>query len=143
MNRIVIDASVGAKWCLPLSREDLVQEAADLLALFHSGDLEFVVPDLFWLELANVLWKATARQEIDANWADRAFSKVWDFDIATFPCSQFVPRALQLAISHRRTVYDSVYVALAFACDAELITADERLANALSARFPVKWLGAF
>jgi predicted nucleic acid-binding protein len=26
---------------------------------------------------------------------------------------------------------------------AELITADERLANALAARFPVKWLGSF
>jgi predicted nucleic acid-binding protein len=25
---------------------------------------------------------------------------------------------------------------------SELITADERLANALAARFPVKWLGA-
>jgi predicted nucleic acid-binding protein len=25
---------------------------------------------------------------------------------------------------------------------ADLITADERLANAMAARFPVKWLGA-
>jgi predicted nucleic acid-binding protein len=44
---------------------------------------------------------------------------------------------------HDRTVYDSIYVALALQYKADLFTADERLANALAARFPVKWLGAF
>jgi len=34
-------------------------------------------------------------------------------------------------------------VALAVREKVELITADERLANALAARFPVRWLGAF
>jgi predicted nucleic acid-binding protein len=50
---------------------------------------------------------------------------------------------LQLAVTSRRTVYDSLYVALAMQSQSVLITADERLANALAARFPVKWLGAF
>jgi predicted nucleic acid-binding protein len=39
-------------------------------------------------------------------------------------------------------VYDSLYVALATLTNSQLITADERLANSLAARFPVKWLGA-
>jgi predicted nucleic acid-binding protein len=143
LSRIIIDASVAARWCLPVSREHLVQEAVGLLESFRNGEIEFVVPELFWPELANVLWKATVRQEIDASWADKAFSKIWSFDIPTLSSSQFVPRALPFAISHRHTVYGSVYVALALACDAELITADEQLANSLSARFPVKWLGAF
>ncbi len=41
-----------------------------------------------------------------------------------------------------RTVYDSLYVALAVDSKAELVTVDEKLANALAARLPVKWLGA-
>ena len=38
---------------------------------------------------------------------------------------------------------DGVYVALAVASKAHMVTADERLANALAAYLPVNWLGAF
>ena len=143
MMRAVVDASVAAKWCMPATRETLVQQAENLLVSYLSGEIEFFVPDLFWIELANVLWKAVSRNEIDSNRAERAYLKVWEMDIPTLPSSETVSRALQLAVLNRRSVYESVYVALALACQAELITADERLANALAARFPVKWLGAF
>jgi predicted nucleic acid-binding protein len=36
----------------------------------------------------------------------------------------------------------AAYVALAIQSKAQLITADERLANSLAAHLPVKWLGA-
>jgi len=41
------------------------------------------------------------------------------------------------------SVYDSMYVALALVSKADLITADERLAYALAAHLPMKWLGYF
>ena len=50
--------------------------------------------------------------------------------------------AFAIATSFDRTVYDSVYAALAVVMKGHLITADERLANALAAYLPVKWLGA-
>jgi predicted nucleic acid-binding protein len=50
--------------------------------------------------------------------------------------------AFAIATKFDRTFYDSLYVALAVDFKAELVTADERLANALAAYFPVKWLGA-
>ena len=40
--------------------------------------------------------------------------------------------ALEIAIAYRRTVYDSLYIALAVARDSILVTADDKLANALS-----------
>jgi predicted nucleic acid-binding protein len=51
--------------------------------------------------------------------------------------------AFAIAAQFGRTVYDSVYVALAVASKAHMVTADERLANALAAYLPVNWLGAF
>jgi predicted nucleic acid-binding protein len=48
---------------------------------------------------------------------------------------------MAIARAFDRTVYEAVYVALAVVSNAPLLTADERLANALAARFPVRWLG--
>ena len=50
--------------------------------------------------------------------------------------------AFDIAVRFNRTVYDSMYIALASRRGAQLVTADERLANAVAAHFPVKWLGA-
>ncbi len=143
MTSVVVDASVAVKWCLPSLREELVAEAEELLASSRRDEVRFLVPDLFWVELANALWKAVRRAEISSDNAVSAMSFMRDLDIATLPSLDLAPQALNLAISHGRTVYDSLYVALAMQSDSELITADERLANALAARFPVKWLGAF
>ena len=143
MTTVIVDANVAVKWCLPSLREELVTEAEELLAASRRDEVQFLVPDLFWVELANALWKAVRRNEISSDNAAAAMSFLRDLDIATAPSVDIVPQALDLAISYGRTVYDSLYVALAIQSKSEMITADERLANALAARFPVKWLGAF
>jgi predicted nucleic acid-binding protein len=50
--------------------------------------------------------------------------------------------AFAIASAFDQTVYDGLYIALAVTSKTELITADERLANALAAYLPVKWLGS-
>jgi predicted nucleic acid-binding protein len=140
---LVVDASVAVKWCLPAAREGFVAQAEELLNSYRRNEILFLVPDLFWVELASALWKATRRTEISPDEAMSALSFVRDLGIATVPCGDLVPQALLLAVSHGRTVYDSLYVALAMQSETDLVTADERLANALAARFSVKWLGAF
>lgn len=143
MTSVVVDASVAVKWCLPSQREELVAQAEELLASSRREEVRFLVPDLFWVELANALWKAVRRGEMLADHAATAISFVRDLDIGTVPSVDLVPQALNLAVAHGRTVYDSLYVALAMQSKSELITADERLANVMAARFPVKWLGAY
>jgi predicted nucleic acid-binding protein len=140
---VVVDASVAVKWCLPSVREELVAEAEELLASSRRDEIRFLVPDLFWVELANALWKAVRRGEFSADNAASAISFVRDLDIATLASVDLVPQALDLALTYGRTVSDSLYVALAMQSETNFITADERLANALAARLPVKWLGAF
>jgi predicted nucleic acid-binding protein len=139
----VVDASVAVKWCLPREHEDLALQAEELLVSYRAGTEIFLVPDLFWLEVANALWKAVWKQKIDSEVAARSLKVVRDLNIPTISSVDLVPRALRLAVEHRRTVYDSIYVALALHAKANLITADERLANALAAHLPVKWLGAY
>ncbi|HKO04728.1 MAG TPA: type II toxin-antitoxin system VapC family toxin, partial [Candidatus Acidoferrales bacterium] len=60
----------------------------------------------------------------------------------TVPSASLLEEAFHIAIAFDRSVYDSLYVALALAAKAQFLTADERLAHALAPHLPVKWLGA-
>ena len=62
--------------------------------------------------------------------------------LPTVPSLSVLDVAFAIATAFDRTVDDALYVALAVHSKAQLITADERLANALAAHLPVKWLGA-
>jgi predicted nucleic acid-binding protein len=139
---LVVDASVGVKWCLPVAGEELVPQAVNLFQEFRLGRVRFLVPDLFWIELANALWKAVRRGRSSIKDADLALSQMQALGIATISSGSLLPEALQIAANYDRTVYDSVYVVLAVQSGGELVTADERLANALAAYLPVRWLGA-
>jgi predicted nucleic acid-binding protein len=136
----VVDASVAAKWCLP--GEPLLVQATRVLKDYARGHALLLVPDLFWAELGNILWKAVRQGRVSADAATASFRIVRELALQTIPSEGLVAGALPIALTYGRTVYDCLYVNLAFSSKAQLITADERLANALAAYFPVKWLGA-
>jgi len=138
----VLDASVAAKWVLPTQDEPLAAEAARLYNDYEKGGISFIVPDLFWAEMGNALWNAVRRKRITQGVAEKALSFLQAHNFPTLPSPPLIGTALALAITHGRTVYDCVYVSLAASSAAELITADERLANATAAHLPVRWLGA-
>jgi len=138
----VLDASVAAKWFLPPAHETLVPEAQRLLGDYAEGKLRFLVPDLFWPEFGNILWKATRQGRISQKSAEDAIAALEKPGIPTTSGLPLLREAYLLAAAFERTVYDSIYVTLAVLSAAPLITADERLANALASRFPVRWLGS-
>lgn len=142
MTACVLDASVAAKWFLPAASESLAAEAMHLLESYAAGRLRLVVPDLFWPEVGNVLWKATRQGRMSRKSAEEAIGMLEERRIATAPTAPLLRDAFAIAAAFERTVYDGIYVALAVLTDRPLVTADERLANALAARFPVRWLGA-
>ena len=142
MSVFVVDASVAAKWCLPPAGETLVDEAFEFLKRYVAGDLQMIVPDLFWAELGNILWKATRQGRCSISSAHSSLKELEERRVPTIPSLALLDMALDLANTFGRTVYDSLYIALAVQSKAELITADQRLASAVASYLPVKWLGA-
>jgi predicted nucleic acid-binding protein len=69
-------------------------------------------------------------------------ASIRDLNIPTSTSVELLQLGLEIAFAHDRTVHDSLYVALAVQSGSVVITADEKLANALAAYLPVKWLGS-
>ena len=143
MKSLVLDASVAIKWAMPLAREPLTDESLRLFKRYADGEVDFIVPDVFWAEVGNVLWKGTRQRRWRQVEAEAVAADMQARDFKTVSSLVLLPEALRIAFAHDRAVYDCLYVALAVQFKRDLITADERLANGLAARFPVKWLGAF
>ena len=141
MRLLVIDASVAAKWLF--QDETLVTEAVALLDRYDQGKVQLLVPDLFWAESGNILWKAARRGRCTREKAEASMLRLKDLHFATVTSQGLIEQAIRIAGDFDRTVYDSIYVALALEARAELVTADEKLANAVAAYLPVKWLGAW
>jgi len=137
---IVVDASVAAKWFLP--DEPFTILALELLRMATIGTANFIVPDLFFSECGNILWKAARRQRLSAEETLSAIQVIGELHTVTVAASGLLEPTLQIARNHDRTFYDSLYIALAVQKKTTLITADEKLANATAAYLPVKWLGA-
>ncbi len=142
MSLVVVDASVAVKWFLPETGESLVSEAIALLDEYDREEVRFAVPDLFYVETASAIWKAVRVGRVPRAFGDQALVLLTQRKFPTVPSLKLLDKAFQIAVDHGRTVYDSLYVALAVQTNSQLITADERLANSLASRFPVKWLGA-
>ena len=142
MSGYVLDASVAAKWFLPQAGETLVEESLEILSGYAKGRTSLLVPDLFWPELGNILWKAVRTGRMSKESAEEAVAAITSQKIATSSSLPLLTDAFGIAVSFQRTVYDSIYVALAMTSGRFLLTADEKLANALAAYFPIRWLGS-
>lgn len=142
MSVIVVDASVAGKWLLPAKGETLVEEASRLFGRWTSREVRLIVPDLFWAELGNLLWKAVRQKRCEKAAAEAGLDALERRGLPTVPSLGLLDLAFAIANTFDRSVYDSLYVALALDSRGQLITADEKLANALAARLPVKWLRA-
>jgi predicted nucleic acid-binding protein len=139
---VVVDASVAAKWFLPENGEALADRALALLDQYDRKEVQFVVPDLFYVEIASAIWKAVRVGRVPRAFGDQALVLLTQREFTTVPSIKLLDSAFQIATAYGRSVYDSLYIALAVQTNSQLVTADERLANSLAAHFPVNWLGA-
>ncbi len=126
MKPIVVDASVAAKWFLP------EPDAGAALRLLD-GRRSLVAPDLIYAEIGNIVWKLHARKLLAADEAAEMIEHLLSMPLEIHDSAFLLAGALEIAIATGRTVYDSLYLALAVELDATVVTADRRWANALKA----------
>jgi len=138
MTKLVVDASVVIKWFLP---EPLSVEARAILDEYQAGTVSLAAPDLINAEVGNIVWKKQRFQglgEDDSNAVIEGFRKL---TIQFTPTAELLADAFNLAVTHQRTVYDSLYLALSIREACQFVTADERLVNAVKPALPaVTWL---
>ncbi|MBL8226564.1 MAG: type II toxin-antitoxin system VapC family toxin [Chromatiales bacterium] len=115
----VVDASIAAKWVVAEAGSDAARRVLE-------GPGPLIAPDLLVAEVGNVLWKKVTRRAITRRHAQEAIIWLPELFDRLFDSAALAPRALELAVGHGATVYDSLYVALAEAAgrEAVLVTAD-------------------
>lgn len=111
-------------------------------ALALEGAARPLAPSWVLAEIAQALWKwARARAIPDAAIVE-GYQSLASLDIEMADATSHVASALTIALARRHSVYDCLYIATALAEDAELVTADRRLATiARECGVPVRLLG--
>jgi predicted nucleic acid-binding protein len=136
--RYVLDASVGVKLFVEEEFSDKVQRLFAKLA--EDPQTEIHVPDLFYIECANILLKYTRR--FDRPLKD-SLADVQDLNslaLKVTSTAELIEDALLLATKKNLTAYDACYAVLAQKLELPLITADAPMANAIDWAV---WIGDF
>jgi predicted nucleic acid-binding protein len=137
----VVDASVAIKLYLA---EPLAAEAHALFACLADPTTIFHVPDLFYVESANILWKQVQRGSATDVQVTAHYAALAALPLQRTPTFDLAADALAIAAAHGITAYDACYVALAQRHGIFLLTADQKLVRKLAGSpAAVVWLGSW
>lgn len=127
IRRCVLDASVGIKLFVEEEFSDKVQRLFAKLA--DDPQAEIHVPDLFYIECANILLKYTRRfdRPLEDSLAD--LKDLNQLALIVASTTELIEDALTLADEKNLTAYDACYAVLARKLDLPLVTADAWLAK--------------
>lgn len=118
---LVVDASVATAW---ITREDISPEARLLL----TAGVELIAPDLIVAEVGNALWKAGRRGQVSNRQVLGAARMLAGGLAVLHPTLDLLLAASELARELAHPIYDCFYLALALREDAQVVTADGRMA---------------
>ncbi len=120
----VVDASVTACWLLPDEANPLATAARERLLRDPA-----IVPRIWWFEIRNLLIVNERRGRLDAAKSNRALRILRQLPIE-FDQRINEERLLDLARTHRLSIYDAAYLELASRENVPLATLDGALACA-------------
>ena len=118
--KVVLDASAIAKWFLIEKETDYMKRIRNEIA---NKKLEAHVPDLIFIELANVL-RCSNLSENDVKLGIKAAMQI---GLVLHRFEELIYDAIKIAFENDITIYDALYVSLSKSLEAPLITYDEML----------------
>jgi predicted nucleic acid-binding protein len=121
---IVIDASIAIKWFKD-EDEDYVDLALSIQGKKLTGEVEIIVPDLFFLEVLNAFLKKPALSQKYISNIKEILLKM-NMGIV-YPDSEILGKTINIALKNNLTFYDALYIATAEVKDAILYTEDKKI----------------
>ncbi len=127
----VIDASVLIQIFLQEELSEAVQQIIDDTYLNTAEPVSLIIPDLLFVECANILRSKVRFNGYPPKTALQAMCYLRALALPTTSTADLVEEALAIAFIYDLTAYDAVYVALAAQKSIPLLTADARLVQKL------------
>jgi len=134
----VVDASVGIKLFVDEPLSERAQALFNKLTEYPPAEL--YVPDLFYIECANILLKYMRRFGRSLKDSQADLADLNTLSLKTVSTAELMEAALLLASEKNLTAYDACYAVLARQMNINLITADKPMAQAVEWAV---WLGDF
>ena len=82
--------------------------------------------------MANAVWRKVRLDQVSRAAAGQLLATMSDMPVRWHADETICADAIRLAIAHGRPVYDLMYVALAQRLGVRVVTADQRMVNALA-----------
>lgn len=125
------DASAAVKWFVP----EILDGAADR---WRAAGFDLLVPAHFRLEVAAALLKKVRSPEDGLIPSEAAviLREVERMPVEVRAIEPLLAHAFELAANHRRSIHDSLYLALAVSAGCQFMTADRKFYDATVAAYP-------
>lgn len=127
--RCVLDTNVCIKQFIA---DPLTPKVNQLLDHLDNPSTEFFVPDLFYIECANALWKYVRANLYTAEQVQADLLDLQALRFQVTSTKNLMAEAVQIGLGYGITAYDGCYLALSQQVSAPLLTLDERLVNSLA-----------
>jgi predicted nucleic acid-binding protein len=125
----VVDTSVCIKNFIS---DPLTPKVNQLFDHLDNPDTEIFIPDLFYIECANVFWKYVRARMYTAAEVRVDLATLKSFPLHVVSTADLMEDAVSIAVTHGISAYDASYVALSQQVNATLLTLDQRLVRTLA-----------
>lgn len=138
VERLIIDASVAAKWFL--DDEEDIEKAEQFLIRLLAEEIELHAPEILRYELGNLLTRAQKnyKRTINREDSEKAYRYFCELPITYHNLSdKDRQEVLSFANQFHRGFYDSSYIWLARSLGTKWLTSDHSYSSNLPTGFPV------